>query len=288
MPENVTIYGTTLQTEAMTGENVTNDSQSVANVDTVAANATSPNKDENQTEGSPTQGLSPQARGNGATTQSAVSKANQNVKHVCSIPEIVQSAIFKAGALGGKIVKAIREGIKALLEFFGVSPSSNGIVQYLRKVINWIKDGIKWMKDTLEYVVGFLQIVEAIKAAIMFILSLPAKLLVYFKDCLSLMYSLLKAGYLDAVGADVSMTDVETQELIKTFGELRTETGKLVDTATKLYNTTQQATNSITSFSVGSVETPETWQQSVNNLNSATEQYYTDNGYTKPAEPELS
>ena len=84
---------------------------------------------------------------------------------------------------------AIRKAIKAVLAALNINPSGNGIVSYLKKIANYIKDMTKFVKDITKFVNGLVIYVNMIKQLIQYILSLPAKLIAFFKDCLQQAYA---------------------------------------------------------------------------------------------------
>lgn len=154
------------------------------------------------------------ASGNAANSNTALRKSNQNIAHVCNLPASVNTALFKAGAIGRQIVLAIRAGIKALLAFLGITPSSNGLASQLKKLAHDIQDATKWVKDMTEQINGLIVYVNAIKQLISYILSLPAQLISFFKDCLQKAYAQLQAGYLSVVADSTDSTDISSSDSI--------------------------------------------------------------------------
>jgi hypothetical protein len=175
-------------------------------VSTSKTNAISKYKDErfsNQTN------ISIYATGNGAKADTGLKKSNQTLSHACDSDTYVSKTVYQIGALGGKIVKAIRDAIKAILAFLGINPSSAAITSKIKKIAQWIKDQLKFVKEIQEFINGYVIYINAIKELIAYILSLPAQLLAFFSDCLSLLRKQLAQGFASAlVGTeDITLVD---------------------------------------------------------------------------------
>ena len=172
-------------------------SEALPIVSTNTNNAVSSNVDENNTKGSTN--ISIYATGNGATANTGLKKSNQNLAHACDSSTYVGMAIYQAGAIGGQVIQAVRNAIKAVLAYFGVNPSSNGLVSQLKKIAHYIQDATKFIKDITDAINGFIAYVNAIKQLLAYILSLPAVLLTYFKDCIATLKKQLVAGFQSAL-----------------------------------------------------------------------------------------
>jgi len=172
-------------------------SEALPIVSTNTNNAISSNTDENNTKGSTN--ISIYATGNGATANTGLKKSNQNLAHACDSSTYVGMAIYQAGAIGGQVIQAVRNAIKAVLAYFGVNPSSNGLKSQLEKIAQYIKDAAKFIKDITDALNGFIAYVNAIKQLLAYILSLPAVLLTYFKDCIATLKKQLVAGFQSAL-----------------------------------------------------------------------------------------
>lgn len=282
-PSN-SIFGGLSQSDfakTISGENQTTSANNAPIVATTEANATAPNKDDNPQVNGPSN-TPIYASGNASTSKTALAKSNQTVAHVCNIPAGVMNQIYKAGALGGKIVMAIRKAIKSIVEFFGINPSSNGLVQYLKKLAGWIKDAVKWLKDINKFIDGFITIVNVIKQMITFILSLPAQLMAFFKDCLQQSYAMLKAGYLSVIAAETGTPlDSETQELIDSVKEVRDSFNDLMSEAQKTMNNAPNALNSVTTLEQTADSGTMTQEEKTALINDVTKTFYADNGHAE-------
>lgn len=222
----------------------------------------------------------------GQVAGSAIAKSNQNVSKVCNVPASIQLQLYKAGAFGGKIVAAIRKGIKAILKFFGIDPSSSSLVQYLKKVAAWFKKFTDWLKQINKYLQGLLSYIALIKEVIAWILSLPAFLMNFFKDCLKQAYAALRAGYMSAIAIETETSlDVDTTQFLKEFEDakkefdaMKTEFDKTVSNVNQVTAEASSNLENLTSQAASGEITPENWQQSVQQIN---KQYYESEGYSK-------
>ena len=172
----------------------------------------STNAAEKKKSGTPSNG-NPYIAGNGLNSETAIVKSNKNLAHACDSESYVGKAIAQAGAFGGKIVKAIRDAIKALLEFFGVNPSSSGLVNQLKKYTQDIRAAVKWIKDVTDGITKFISYINAIKQLLAFILTLPAELLAYFKDCVATLKKQLVSSFQEALGTTSDPTDSQIKDL---------------------------------------------------------------------------
>jgi polysaccharide pyruvyl transferase WcaK-like protein len=174
------------------------------------------------------------ASGNAANAPTALRKSNQSIAHVCNLPASVNQALFKAGAMGGQIIQAIRNGIKALLKALGINPSTNGIASQLKKLAQYIKDATKFVKDMTKYINGLIVYVNAIKQLISYLLSLPGELLSFFKDCLQKAYAQLQAGYLSVVSEATSTNTNSSDSIIAEVQNVLQSTTQLITASTQL------------------------------------------------------
>jgi archaellum component FlaC len=199
-----------------------------------ASNATSLYSSENPVKGSPSS--TPIATtGNALKGPGAHNKSNKNLSHACDSSTYVGKAIYEAGAIGGKIVKAIREGIKAILKYFGYNPSASGITSQLKALAQEVKDTIKIVKDITDAINKYISYVNAIRKLIAYISNLPAILLSYFADCIRTLQKQLVAGFQSAFGDEVNATGTTdtTSEDIKNLQKDVKDLNKSVATLTK-------------------------------------------------------
>jgi len=194
----------------------------------VASNVTSKNLAENPIAGSPSN-TPINATGNAATAPTGIKKSNETVSHACDSSTYVGGMVNQIGGFGGQVVKAIRDGIKALLTALGISPAGSGIVSQLKKLASDIKDALKWIKNITDYINQFVAYVNAIKQLISYLLTLPARLLAYFKDCLSTLKKQLVAGFKTALSdtpdpseADISSLQNDIEDIKNSISQAQT------------------------------------------------------------------
>jgi hypothetical protein len=175
------------------------------------------------------------------TANTSITVSNNNRKHRCDAVVYAQQALYKAGAMGGQIVMAIRQAIKAILKTFGVSPGTSSITSYFKKIANYLQDIAKWMRDVNTFLQGFLLYAAKIQQIIAYILSLPKKLAKMFIQCLKEAYAELKAGYLSAV-SDTTTQDATSSGLTDTLKEVQTQAkAVLAQTSTAISQLTKIA-----------------------------------------------
>ena len=166
-------------------------------------------------------GTSDNACGNATKiSTNAIRKSNQNVAHACDSSTYAGMAIAQVGAFGGRIVKAARDAIKAVIDSFGVNPSSNGLVSQLKKIKRYIQDVTDFIKEITDFVNGFIYYVNAIKQLLTYILSLPTLLLKYFADCISTLKKQLVSSFKSALGGN-DPTDAQVNELTNTIKDIQ-------------------------------------------------------------------
>jgi hypothetical protein len=212
-------------------------------VTTTDGQAISTNTDENNKQGSTN--ISIYATGNGATANTGIKIANQNLSHACDSSTYVGMAIYQAGAIGGQIVQAVRDAIKAVLAYFGVNPSSNGLKSQLEKIAEYIQDATKFIKDITDALNGFIAYVNAIKQLLAYILSLPAVLLTYFKDCIETLKKQLVAGFQSALDNTPDPNQAAIDELTNTIKDVQNSIGQFTAAVGTLAATATLAVGSL-------------------------------------------
>lgn len=200
------------------------------------------------------------ASGNAANSATGLRKSNDTRSHVCNMPMYVRQAIYKAGAMGGQIILAIRSAIKALMEALGINPSGSGIISFLKKIAGYIKDINKFMKDITKFVNGLVVYANMIKQLIQYILSLPQRLISFFMKCLQEAYRELKKGYLDILAGTTDKTDSVISEATKVLKETTT----LIKTSETLVAATGTLATSLTTLSTTNVTGPAANTQEIN------------------------
>ena len=155
------------------------------------------------------------------------------------------------------IAKWIREGIREIMKFLGLSDSSGSfseLINMLKAAAQYIryitKEYIEPINEFLKYVVAVL---VKIRAIIQWILSLPAKLLQLLKDCLTKLLKALGSIFSDAWAETAEVTastDVgkDYQELAAAIKDAGSAASDLLKASAK---TVGLAAGIVTSATVG-------------------------------------
>jgi uncharacterized protein YoxC len=199
--------------------------------------------DEDNTKGSTN--ISIYATGRGATADTGLKKSNQTLSHACDSSSYVGLAISQAGAFGGKVVQAIRDAIKAILKFFGVNPSGSAITNQLKKLAEDIQDATKFIKEITDEITKFISYVNAIKQLLAYILSLPAQLLEYFKDCVALLKKQLVAGFQSALDNTPDPNQAAIDDLKNAVKDVQSSISQFTSSVATLTATATQAALSL-------------------------------------------
>ena len=174
--------------------------------------------------GNPTQ---PQlTSGNIANTSIAAS--NNNRSHACDTTLFVQRNVSLA-AIFEPTIRAIREVIKGILDALGISPGSNGLIEQIKKIKRYVDDITKFLAKVQKALDALVVVVKKINDLINYILSLPARLLALFVNCLQELYAELKAQFTDIVKASAGKDDGES--VVGAAKDLLNSTKTLVATA---------------------------------------------------------
>ena len=118
---------------------------------------------------------------------------------------------------------------------------------------------------------------------IVFILSLPAKLIAFFQDCLKQAYAMLKAGYLSVVAAETGTPlDSETQALIDSVKEVRDSYSQLMTQVQSTINNATNAVNSVTTLQQTADSGTMTQTEKTALMNEVSKNFYAESGgYTQ-------
>lgn len=140
---------------------------------------------------------------------------NKNLIHACDISYEVDQATAAIRNFFGTIVQAIRLAINAIISALNLDPT--GIAKRIAETIRAVVRIIKQINDVLKTIVRAIRIIiliaRKVKAMIDYILSLPARWLAFFKECLGRLYKILAAGLLSLFpdlggGFDIGIADV--------------------------------------------------------------------------------
>ena len=180
-------------------------------------NLLSPFAGNNRTSGQPTiPGL---ARSQMVNTN--IDKSNNSLSHNCGISkELIKNNALKEFV--NSQAQNIRDAVNAIIKALGFDPTgtTSNTVSLLKQITAMIKyytkKILKPIQDFQKYVIEY---TNYIKSTIAWILSLPAKLLALFQDCLSRLYQLLSGIFSDVLGGNaggLGDTIKDAQELAQT------------------------------------------------------------------------
>ena len=171
-----------------------------------------------------------------------VDRTNQELVHVCDITLETNRFVSGIKREFGLVLAALKELIAKALQAMGFGDPSGLITKFVelaKDIASQIKKVTDFLKEVNETIAGYLKIVRQIRAMIDYILSLPAKLLAEFQQCLLNLYKSLLAGITASfTDFDGGLTDLkELQEAVKSIG---TEIAAVATQAAVLASAPQQ------------------------------------------------
>jgi hypothetical protein len=187
----------------------------------------------------PTSNVTPKASGEPSspkTTRTAsgtlIDYTNKLRKHSCDVSLLVTEAVAKAKQFVQFIIKAIREGIKAILKAFGFNPGSSALVSFLEDLKRTLKGINNFLKRIVKTIADLAEVIRRIRAVIEYILNLPAELLRLFTDCLNRLRAILAAAPFEIVaGAQAEIGGSFDSSVISSFVEVVQETQQVINNA---------------------------------------------------------
>jgi hypothetical protein len=142
----------------------------------------------------------------------------------------------------GLVLAALKELIAKALQAMGFGDPSGLITKFVelaKDIASQIKKVTDFLKEVNETIAEYLKIVRQIRAMIDYILSLPAKLLAEFQQCLSNLYKSLLAG-ITASFTDFGGGLTDLKELQDAVSSIGTEIAAVATQAAVLASTPQQ------------------------------------------------
>jgi hypothetical protein len=107
----------------------------------------------------------------GYIENTAISASNNNKVHVCDTTLYIRRKV-NLGKIAEKVVIAAREALNWIMEFLGITPGGNGLVEQIKVWSIWLKEKITWIKEMLVAVESYVSIIREIRDVILYILSL--------------------------------------------------------------------------------------------------------------------
>ena len=169
--------------------------------------------------------------GMGDIKNSSITVSNNNKVHICDTTLYIRQKI-NLGKIAKTVITAIRDTIKAIMLFLGITPGSNALVEDLKALSRYIRDKIKILKEINTAIDTFIILVREIKAVIEYILSLPERLIAYFLGCLKEAYAELARQFADVVSQASSAANDATGGIIDATKDVIKATGELITNAT--------------------------------------------------------
>ena len=158
-----------------------------------------------------------------------IEKSDNSREHVCDIPGVIKYQAAVEALKNSTIFQAIRNKIEALTSGAAASsPITTQIlsaIKVLRGILKTINELLDFINNVIKTIAEF---IAKVQQTIAWFLSLPARLLQQFSDCLASLYAAL---------AGVFTSDVDSET--STFSQLITEgTGLISDVTKTIANTT--------------------------------------------------
>lgn len=186
-------------------------------------------------EGEPT--VPPLARGEVANT--SVSTTNNLRAHACDISFYIDKQIAEAKNFVKLIVSTIRKGIVAALKALGFSPGASALKSFVEDVRKTLKSINNFLNKVVKTIAEITEAIRKIRAVIDYILSLPARLLALFRDCLNQLYATLAATAFEIIvgGSLEGAADspIDTGNLVEEVTGILNETKQILNNAATIY-----------------------------------------------------
>ena len=169
--------------------------------------------------------------GMGDIKNSSIAVSNNNKVHICDTTLYIRQKI-NLGKIAKTVIIAIRDAIKEIMLFLGITPGSNALVEDLKALSRYIRDKIKILKEINTAIDTFIVLVREIKAVIEYILNLPASLISYFLGCLKEAYAELAKQFADVVSQASGAVNDASGDIIDATKDVIKATGELITNAT--------------------------------------------------------
>jgi len=165
-----------------------------------------------------------------------IQKSDNSREHVCDIPGVIKYQAAFETLKSSTTFQSIRNEIETLASTAASSPVTTQVVlgiKVLRGILRTVNELLDFINETIKVIAEF---VAKVQRTIAWFLSLPARLLQQFSDCLASLYSALAGVFTSAI-------DTTTNA----FSNLITEgTGLISDVTKTISNTTTTIANAST------------------------------------------
>lgn len=180
--------------------------------------------------------------GRGVIAGTGVDRTNQELVHVCDIRIETGRFVSAIKREFGLVLAALKELIAKALQAMGFGDPSGLITKFVelaKDIASQIKKVTDFLKEVNETIAEYLKIVRQIRAMIDYILSLPAKLLAEFQQCLLNLYKSLLAG-ITASFTDFGGGSTDLKQLQDAVSSIGTEIAAVATQAAVLASAPQQ------------------------------------------------
>lgn len=180
--------------------------------------------------------------GRGVIAGTGVDRTNQELVHVCDIRLETDRFVSGIKREFGLVLAALKELIAKALQAMGFGDPSGLITKFVelaKDIASQIKKIADFLTEVNETIAGYLKVVRQIRAMIDYILSLPAKLLAEFQQCLSNLYKSLLAG-ITASFTDFGGGLTDLKQLQDAVSSIGTEIAAVATQAAVLASAPQQ------------------------------------------------
>jgi hypothetical protein len=159
----------------------------------------------------------------GLTANTSISKANDDLVHVCDFTIELQKNMALKQFLQSQ-ANSVREAIRAVKKFLGLSDAT-GQYSWVTEKLQKIKQELKYIEEKiLKPINKFKEIaveyIAKLQEIIAWILSLPAKLIKFLQTCITNLLNSIKTVFSDAISAGVGV-DGDNDELMSTIKEVQ-------------------------------------------------------------------
>jgi len=164
-----------------------------------------------------------------------IEKSDNSRAHVCDIAGVIKYQVAFETLKNSTLFQAIRNGIEAITSGAAASPLATQIlsaIKVLRGILKTINELLDFINNVLKVIADF---IAKVQQTIAWFLSLPARLLQQFRDCLVSLYNALAGVFTSAVDSAAS-----------SFSQIITEGTGLISDVTK---TVSSATSTLANAS---------------------------------------
>jgi hypothetical protein len=170
---------------------------------------------------------------------SPIQRSNDNKTHVCNVSLGIRMRIIQGSAGVRAAIEWFRKGLKSLMSSFRKSAFGQWLesgIKHINSLLKKIRRFLKFVNDSL---LELAKLIRDLQTLIAWILSLPARLLAFLKNCidqfLSDISSALSEGWGSVKNADGTETSFSaiTETIRETVGIVE-EAGKIVSTSQEL------------------------------------------------------